>query len=76
MDKKFEQIGLNDIRQMSEQECEETLLYLRYYLNRLSPGAQKQTYQGLVHLLEAHLQPPPGPDKAGNRDNTPPFNRW
>ena len=76
MDKKFEQIGLNDIRQMSEQECEETLLYLRYYLNRLSPGTQQHTYQGLVHLLEARLQPPPGPDKGGSGEKAPPCNRW
>jgi hypothetical protein len=59
MDKKLEQIGLNDIRQMSDQECEETLLYLRYYLNRLGPGTQKETYQGLHHQLQARLQLPP-----------------
>jgi hypothetical protein len=61
MDKKLEQIGLNDIRQMSKQECEETLLYLRYYLNRLSPGAPKETYQVLIHQLEVHLHRPSGP---------------
>lgn len=56
MDKKLEQIGLQDIRQMSDQECEETLLYLRYYLNRLGPGSKKQTYQDLLHQLQARLQ--------------------
>lgn len=56
MDKKLEQIGQQDIRHMSEQECEETLLYLRYYLNRLGPGAQKECYQHLVHQLQARLR--------------------
>jgi hypothetical protein len=60
MDKKLEQIGLNDIRQMNEQECEETLLYLRYYLNRLSPGVRQQDYQVLANHLQARLQSPPG----------------
>jgi hypothetical protein len=64
MDKKFEQIGLNDIRHMSEQECEETLLYLRYYLNRLSPGGPSATYQGLIRQLEGRLQAPPPTGKA------------
>lgn len=75
MDKKLEQIGQQDIRHMSEQECEETLLYLRYYLNRLSPGTQKQTYQDLVHLLEARLQPPSRPDKGGSTEIKPPYRR-
>ena len=60
MDKKLEQIGLNDIRQMNEQECEETLLYLRYYLNRLSPCARQENYQALANHLQARLQSPPG----------------
>jgi hypothetical protein len=64
MDKKLEQIGLQDIRHMSAQDCEETLLYLRYYLNRLSPGTPKETYQGLIPLLEGHLQTPPGASEA------------
>ena len=55
MNKKLEQIGQQDIRQMSEQECEETLLYLRYYLNRLGPGIQKENFQHLVQQLQARL---------------------
>jgi hypothetical protein len=58
MEKNLERIGLNNIRQMSVQECEETLLYLRYYLNRLSPGGPRETYQGLIAQLEGRLQPP------------------
>jgi hypothetical protein len=61
MDKKLEQMGLHDIRHMNEQECEETLLYLRYYLNRLSAGARQEGFQVLLQHLEARLQPPPGP---------------
>lgn len=59
MEKNLEQIGLQEIRQMSEQECEETLLYLRYYLNRLQPGSPRETYQQLMQQLEARLQRPP-----------------
>lgn len=56
MEKNLEEIGLYEIRQMSLQECEETLLYLRYYLNRLQPGSARKTYQERVSQLEARLQ--------------------
>lgn len=59
MEKNLEQIGLQEIRQMSEQECEETLLYLRYYLNRVQPGGPRETYQQLMQQLEARLQARP-----------------
>lgn len=65
MDKKLEQIGQHEIRHMSQQECEETLLYLRYYLNRLSPGTQKETYQRLAKQLQARLQ------ASGGRKDAP-----
>lgn len=56
MEKNLEEIGLHEIRQMSQQECEETLLYLRYYLNRLQPGSPRKSYQERVGQLEARLQ--------------------
>lgn len=61
MEKNLEQIGLQEIRQMSKQQCEETLLYLRYYLNRLQPGDPREPYHQLIQQLEVRLQPPPGP---------------
>ena len=63
MDKKLEEIGLNDIRHMNDQECEEALLYLRYYLNRLSPGSRQEKFQVLISQLETRLQPPANTDE-------------
>ncbi|MGV3504701.1 MAG: hypothetical protein ACO1O1_13420 [Adhaeribacter sp.] len=56
MEKNLEEIGLEEIRQMNKQECEEKLLYLRYYLTRLQPGGPRATYLELICQLEARLQ--------------------
>jgi hypothetical protein len=63
MEKNMEEIGLHEIMQMGKQECEETLLYLRYYLNRLQPGGPRKTYQELICQLEGRLQEITGPAK-------------